>query len=119
MITKITKEEYPDIWNVIVDDIEDLCAKHRKYESFYARPVYKIDPEYFPDNPEIHGCWQSDETILWSDSWGLEDKPTVLVRVEQVPVTTYEWKKVENISTEELLEMYPSMVVKDYYRRDI
>jgi hypothetical protein len=96
MINKITKKEYPDIWKYIIDEVEDYCLNHRRGSTFYSCPVYEINEKYFPDNPELYGYWQSEETLYWTDDWGFEDKPSVLVRVESVPVTTYEWKEVED-----------------------
>lgn len=98
MITKITKKEYPDIWDNIINEWVDLCKSHRKGSSFYANPVYCIDTskEWFKDIPkELDGCWQSEETLYWTDAWGLERNPTVLIRVESIPITIYGWKPVE------------------------
>jgi hypothetical protein len=97
MINKITKQEYPDIWESIVEDHYDTTEKeHRRGSNFYTNFIYNIDEEYFPNNPELHGFWMSD-TVIWDSEYGCDDVPDVLYRVEQkeVQIVTKQWVMIE------------------------
>jgi hypothetical protein len=97
MINKITKQEYPDIWESIIEDHYDTTEKeHRRGSNFYTNFIYNIDEEYFPNNPELHGFWMSD-TVIWDSEYGCDDTPDVLYRVEQkeVQVVTKQWVMIK------------------------
>jgi len=46
MINEITKEQYPDIWDSIVEDIFVMDEKeHRRGSNFYTNFIYEINME--------------------------------------------------------------------------
>jgi len=94
---RITEQQYPDIWQNIIDDWYDSDMDHRKGQTFYATIYYEVDESIAPDNPELWGFWQTDEGLTWSDNNGLDDKPSSLVKVEQVEETIVvkKWVKVK------------------------
>lgn len=97
MINNITKIEYPNIWEYIIDDVfECSFEEHRRGPTFFKRFIYKIDEEYFPNHPELWGYWES-RTITWSDDYGSDDVIDDLIRVEKVKkiIETFEWKPVK------------------------
>ena len=97
MINKITKEEYPNLWDIIVDDYYSTTEKkHRRNSNFYTNLIYKIDEEICPDNPELHGFWMS-ETIIWDSEYGMDDDIDVLYRAEQQEKTVVikEWVMIK------------------------
>lgn len=84
MINEITKDMYPDIWDLILEDYYDIEKDHRKGSSFYCTLVYLIDEEFFPNHPELHGYWMTTEPLVWVDYYCLLDEgPTKLKRVEK------------------------------------
>lgn len=90
MANKITKEEYPDIWDALIEEQDyDATEKdHRRGSSFYITPRYRINPtelsEYGIDVPEeLRGLWEGD-TTTWSDDWGMDDEIETLYRVAEV-----------------------------------
>lgn len=96
MINKITKEMFPEDWYSFIDDSEERSSsEHRKGSSFYVTFIYKLDEENAKEYPQLWGMWES-ETVVWDDSNGLEDKPTILYRVNKVTkkVVTEEWVRV-------------------------
>lgn len=98
MINKITKKEYSDIWDLIVDDIYCFDEKeHRRGSNFYTRCIFLIDEENFPNNKELHGFWISD-TIIWDSEYGMNDDINILYRTEKhkVMVEIEEWKLVHD-----------------------
>ena len=97
MINKITKEQYPDIWDSIIEDFYEMNEKeHRRGSNFYTNFIYEINEEYFPNNPELHGFWMSD-TVIWDSDYGCDDEIKVLYRVEQKEkvITTKEWVRMK------------------------
>jgi len=97
MINKITKEQYPDIWDSIVDDIHEITnQEHRRGSNFYANLVFCIDAEFFPNNPELYGYWMS-KTIIWDSEYGMDDEIKTLSKVElkEKTVVTKEWEIVK------------------------
>lgn len=92
---KITKEQYPDIWDCIIEDEYDSVKDHRKNSNFFTTLYFLLEEEDFPNNPELWGYWESD-TVIWDDNNGLEDNIDVLYRVEKKEkvVTTTVYKRV-------------------------
>lgn len=96
MITKITSEEYPEIWQLITDDVyEESHREHRKQSNFFVKWVYKIDESLLPDRPELWGFWESN-TLIHDTEYGLDERPSSLFRVEQFEKVTVsrEWRHV-------------------------
>lgn len=82
-INKITRIEYPDIWESITEDFFEMTEKeHRRGSNFYTNFIYEINAEFFPDHPELHGFWMGD-TVIWDSEWGCDDKVDTLNRVEK------------------------------------
>ena len=63
-VNKITKKEYPTLWDTIVEDEFESEKDHRKYSSFFIALYYEIDEEIAPDNPEIWGTWKTTEQLI-------------------------------------------------------
>lgn len=90
MINKITKEEYPDIWDALVEE-EDYDAtekSHRRGSTFYITMRYRIDHKELAEYdieipPELDGLWEADPTT-WSDDWGLDSEIDTLYRVYEL-----------------------------------
>lgn len=83
MINKITRQEYPEIWNSIIDDYYDTTEKeHRRGSNFYTNFIYEINEEFFPNHPELHGFWMSD-TVIWDSEYGCDDDVNELYRAEK------------------------------------
>lgn len=96
MITRITKHEYPNIWDNITDEPFDESAhEHRRGSNYFVTYVYKIDGEVAPDNPELCGYWETD-TLISDYEYGRDTDIVTLHRVEQREkiVTTKEWARV-------------------------
>lgn len=91
MINKITKSEYPEIWDIIIEeeDYDKTYKEHRRGPSFYTTLRYNINSdlnEYLDGNKipeELYGLWETD-ILTWSDDWGLDTKPEVLYRIKEV-----------------------------------
>lgn len=97
MSNKITKEEYPDIWPLITDDVyEESSRKHRRGSNFFVNWVYKLDGETFPNNPELWGYWETD-TLIHDTEWGLDEKPAILHRVEPTEkiIVQKQWERLD------------------------
>lgn len=96
-INKITKEEYPELWDMIIDDPNISDREHRKSSTFYVTPRYNVDDWHEGVPKELHGTWEAD-TCTWSDDWGLDHEPDTLYRVESkeeiVTTTKQVWKRV-------------------------
>lgn len=98
MINVISKPKYPDDWNSFIDDYVDFSSQeHRRNSNFYTRLIYRLDEENAENYPQLWGMWET-ETIIWDSEYGLEDKPTILYRVNKVKktVVTEEWIRVKD-----------------------
>jgi hypothetical protein len=89
MPNKITREEYPDIWDALIEE-EDYDAtekSHRRGSTFYITMRFRINSDelfdYGIDVPsELNGLWEADP-CTWSDEWGLDSEIDTLYRVEE------------------------------------
>mgnify|MGYP000850612058 CR=1 FL=1 len=92
----IKKEDYEDIWNLILEDFDIISQDHRKYSSFYIVSKYIINEEFFPDHPELWGDWISDSWLFDVEDGSSIDEPTILYRAKEVDKTVIikEWVKV-------------------------
>ena len=96
MINKITKEQYPDIFEYLLDfSIAEDYHEHRRGTNYYTSRILKFDPDNCPEHPELHGLWQTD-IYIWDYEYG-GDLPGECYRVErktrQVEETFYELVK--------------------------
>lgn len=92
MILKITKDH--PAFDSITDDWDGFtCRKHRRGSTFFTKRLYECNEEFYPEYPELWGFWESN-LIVDHTEYGTEDEINELTRVEQVAVTTYEWKPV-------------------------
>lgn len=85
-MNKITREEYPDIWDILIEE-EDYDAtekSHRRGSTFYITMRFRIDSNELSDlvPPELDGLWEADP-CTWSDDWGLDSDIDTLYRVEE------------------------------------
>lgn len=97
MINKISKKEYSDIWEKILEDKYDMTEKeHRRGSNFYTNFIYEINEEFFPDHPKLHGFWMTD-TVIWDSEYGCDNVIDTLYRVEKKKkiVETEEWQIVQ------------------------
>ena len=87
---KITKEEYPAIWgDFFAWVIGDTYREHRRGSTFYTRALLEFWWDDFPDNPEIHGLWETN-TYINDTEYGPDTTPTELFRVEEKTRTVEE-----------------------------
>lgn len=86
MINKITEKDYPEFWDLFIEEMDDATSRdHRRGGSFYITPRYRIDIGYLElphEMDELSGLWEAD-TRTWSDDWGLDSEPTTLYRIEE------------------------------------
>jgi hypothetical protein len=99
MINVITRESVSkELFNLIIEDSCDTSRDdHRKGGSFYTQFIFEINEEYFPENPELWGFWESNAVIRDDyDGWENGDIET-LTRVEKKTktVVTEEWVAVK------------------------
>lgn len=80
---KITKEEYPVIWeDFFAYTIGETYHAHRRGSNFFTQALLEFGAEEFPDNPEIHGLWETD-CYISDQEYGPDTIPTELFRVEE------------------------------------
>ena len=95
-INKITEEQYPDLWDYILDfSVAEDYHEHRRGSNYYTSHILKFDPDNCPEHPELHGLWQTEAFIHDYEHGG--DGPDEAYRVERkarmVEETFYELVK--------------------------
>lgn len=102
-MNKITKEEYPNLWNSILNGFkEELNDYHRKGVSYYTQRLYLIDNKYNQDIPsELNGYWITDHLIHDYD-WGCQQSINVLYRATEKITCNIEWIKVDDVKEKEI-----------------
>lgn len=96
MIERITKQEYPDIWPLITDDVyEESYRAHRKQSNFFVNWVYRVDKDNLPDRPELWGFWETD-TLIHDTEYGCDERIETLHRVTpaETVIVKKEWRRV-------------------------
>ena len=96
-VMKITKSSVgADLWGELLSDFDSFSQKrHRRGPTFFVRWIIKVDEDFFPNNPELHGFWETNE-FVWSDEDYDKRDIRELRRVRQVErtVTVQEWEAV-------------------------
>jgi len=100
LINIITKDKYPDIWDLITEDFDEFSSKeHRRGSNFYVTTIHTIDQERFPEHPGLWGIWESG-TYIYDTEYGTDEVPETLHRVELVTkekvVKVAEWVRVND-----------------------
>lgn len=94
---KITRDTVgADLWDELISDFESFSLKrHRRGPTFFVRWIIKVDGDFFPNNPDLHGFWETNE-FVWSDDDHDKRGIRELRRVRQVEraVTVQEWEVI-------------------------
>lgn len=98
MMNKITRETIgKELFETIIDDwADESYSEHRRGSSFYTRLIFEVHGEFFPNNPELWGLWESD-TIITDSEYGWETSDIdALYRVEKKTKTIVKeyWERV-------------------------
>jgi hypothetical protein len=82
MINTITKTQYPDIFAELLEfEVDESYHEHRSGSNYYTSKILKFDDMVLPENPELHGLWQTDTFIEDYEYGG--DVPKEAYRVER------------------------------------
>ena len=97
-MNKITRESIgKELFDQILDDIHEFSYKeHRRGSSFFVKSIFLVNEEWFPNNPELWGFWESND-VVWYDDCGYENRDIFeLTRVEkkEKTVVVEEWVEV-------------------------
>lgn len=92
-INVIRKQDYPDIWNSILEDFDIISQEHRRGSNFFVISKHIINEEFFPNHPELWGDWISG---IYDPDYGADDEPRVLYRAKEIEKTIVvkEWVRV-------------------------
>jgi len=85
MINRITKQQYPAIWeDMLAFQLKELHHEHRRNSNYFTSWLLYFDETNLPEHPEIHGLWQT-ETFIGDHEYGIDesDLPDELYRVEE------------------------------------
>lgn len=93
-INHFTKKDFPEEWDDLINDWVDIVKEHRKYGTFYANMIIKIDKNVFPESPEMYGYWMSN-TFYWSDSDYDPSEIHEFFRCEKQEITVTDWVRVD------------------------
>ena len=59
-INKITRKEYPDVFEEFSEFIiGDTGKKHRRGSNYFVSSLLEFDNDNLPEHPELHGLWES------------------------------------------------------------
>lgn len=99
MITKITYNEEPTLFEEIREMSVHQIRDHRKYSTFFAEDIVEFKLEHAELYPEIKdfekyiGYWKTNQTI-YNANEGFEDEYSELTRVEKKETVSYEWVEI-------------------------
>lgn len=100
MITKVTYEQEPNLFNDITENSIDTIQDHRRGSNFWREDIIEFtaeDKQYYPDVEnfeEYLGTWKTNQ-VIWDANYGFDDEFSELTRVEKKEVVTYEWVEYE------------------------
>ena len=81
-INKITRKEYPDVFEEFSEFIIGATGKeHRRGSNYFVSSLLEFDNDNLPEHPELHGLWES-ETYVDDYEYGCDCYPDELWRVE-------------------------------------
>ena len=97
-MNKITRKSVgKELFEKIIDDMHEFSYQdHRRGSNFYVKMIFEVNEEWFPDNPELWGFWESN-SLIWDSDYGHEnDEIHELTRVEkkEKTVVVEEWVEV-------------------------
>ena len=97
-INKITKTEYPDVFEDLLEfSIGETYHQHRRGSNYFTNALLRFDEKCLPEHPELHGLWESD-TFINDYEYGVnDDEPKTLYRVEE-KTRTVEQKYYERVA---------------------
>ena len=89
MKTVITEADVgKELWTDLLSDFLEFSVKeHRRGGTFFVQQIVKVDGEFFPNNPELFGFWETNQ-FIWSEQDYDKRDITELRRVHKAVKTT-------------------------------
>lgn len=97
MKTLITEADVgKEVWTDLLSDFLEFSKKdHRRGGTFFVNQIIEVTEEFFPNNPELFGFWETND-FIWSEQDYDKRDITELRRVQKVEktVTVKSWEPV-------------------------